>query len=789
MEESAVQDGAADTSEFPPLDRDRLVPAPGGPPAEVGAVADGAARDAARRPAGERGVPEWVVAAAGWLAARYRWSRQERFDVPAAGGAVQLAVSGTMPFGELLAQVSALEAGARAAVRAAAAGPAGGVGADGEPVDADRWTNALRALLRDAAGNPQARVDELAMMTEAEAAAQAAAVDERRGSLPDLALVHHGFEEAARAWPDAVAVEAGSGRVGYRELDRRANRLAWSLRELGVGPESLVGVCVDRSVELAVALLAVAKAGAAVVPLDQRMPIQRIGSIVADAPLPVVIVQEELRSRLESVPVLLLAEPAEPLRPGEATAPPETAVAMENAAFCYYTSGSTGEPKGVVTDHRCASGRLAWLRRRYPLEPGDRVVHKTPLIFDVAIWEIFGTLATGATVLMADPGAEADVDHLSRLLTTERTRFVHFVPSMLSAFLDAAPARSYPGLRWVQVSGEAVPAALLDRFAGHFTAEFHNMYGQTETSEVAAWEGRVPPDPARVPIGTGIGPYRLLVLDGALRPVPPGVPGELCVAGVGGLARGYHRRPGLTAERFVSHPYPLHPGERLYRTGDLVAAATDGTLTHLGRLDAQLKIRGCRVETGEVEAVLSRHPQVRQCAVVARPDDQGIDQLVAYVVADGLPVNRLAAHASRYLPGYMLPETYVALDALPLTAAGKTDRHSLPAPTPADRAARVGSEPPQGPVEEALAGLWEEVLGIATVGRADNFFDVGGNSLRSLQVLIRIRAVFDVDVRVSEFFAAPTIQALATSIEHAMADFVAGLSEDETAHLLAESDG
>lgn len=750
---------------------------------EVKRALDRDGREAVSRLARARGVAEWVVLLAGWLAASYRWSRQERFEVPdGAGGSVEVLVTGEMRFAELLARASALGAGA-AAVCAPGEGPAAdGAGA----VDAQRWAGAFGVLLRDAARCPEARLDELAMLDDADAAARAGAVNAECDSYPGLSLLHHGFAEAARAWPDAVAVEAGTEQVSYGELDRRANRLAWSLRELGVGPETMVGVCVDRSAELVAALLAVAKAGAAFVPLDRRMPVERIRSIAADAPLRVIIASEELRPQLDSLPVLLVGPAG--TQPGEAAVPPPVAVALENAAFCYYTSGSTGEPKGVVTDHRCASGRLAWLLRRYPLGPGDRVVHKTPLIFDVAIWEIFGTLATGATMLMADPGAEADVDHLRQLLATERTRFVHFVPSMLSAFLDLAPAQSYPSLRWVQVSGEAVPTALLDRFAGHFTAEFHNLYGQTETSEVAGWEGRTSPDQARVPIGAQIGLYRLFVLDEALRPVPPGVPGELCVAGLGGLARGYHRRPGLTAERFVPHPYPLRPGERLYRTGDLVVAGADGTLTHLGRLDQQAKIRGCRVETGEVEAVLSRHPKVRHCAVTVRADDQGASQLVAYVVADGAGVSELAAHVSRYLPSYMLPEVYVALDALPLTPAGKTDRHNLPAPTPADRAARAGGDLPQGVVEQALADMWQEVLGIGTVGRADNFFDIGGNSLRCLQVLIRIRAVFDIDIRVSEFFDCPTIQALATTIEHSMADLVAGLSDDEAARLLAAPD-
>ncbi len=749
---------------------------------------DATTGQASQQLARERGTTGSAVLLAAWLATRYRWSRQEQLDVSVGDGSpVQVPVVPGMRFADLLAQVSALQTQAPTAFCTAGAGAIESRGSEGiAPADADRWASAFQVLLRDAARRPAARLDELAMLTEAEAAECAAAANASFGSFPDLAPIHRGFEEVARARPDTVAVEAGGDRVSYGELDRRANRLAWSLRGLGAGPESLIGVCVDRSAELAVALLAVAKAGAAFVPLDRRMPVERVRSIVGDAPLRVIIAQDELRSRLETLPVRLLVEPADAPRPDEATAPPTVALALENAAFCYYTSGSTGEPKGVVTDHRCAAGRLAWLRQRYPLVSGDRVVHKTPLIFDVAVWEIFGTLAAGATVLMADPGAEADVTHLGQLLSTERTRFVHFVPSMLSSFLDLAPARPYPGLRWVQVSGEAVPAALLDRFTGHFTAEFHNLYGQTETSEVAAWEGRTSPSLVRVPIGRQIGLYRLFVLDEALRPVPPGVPGELCVAGLGGLARGYHRHPSLTAERFVPNPFPAEPGERLYRTGDLVVSTSDGTLTHLGRLDQQAKIRGCRVETGEVEAVLARHPTVRQCAVMARPDGQGVSQLVAYVVGDGLSIDRLGAHAARYLPSYMLPEVYVALDALPLTPSGKLDRQSLPDPTAADRAARAGDDPPQGLVEEALCGMWQEVLGVEKIGRTDDFFDIGGNSLRSLQVLTRIRAVFDVDVPVSVFFAGPTIEALAAGVERSLAEMVKGLSDDEAARLLGQ---
>lgn len=769
-------------------------------------------QESVARLAQEHRVSDVVVAAAAMLALRFRWSRHERQELPTpAGGALEVDLDGHTRFAELLAQLAREEArigaGGSLDVGDLAAVLAVDEGADGSPVPRQRWADALSTLLRSAASDPQSPVDTMPLLSDADAAAAAAAADDACTDYPDRAdsdgddhpddhtdpsldLVHRGVERAARRWPDAVAVESGGTQVSYRDLDRRAAALASTLRDRGVGPEDRVGVLLDRSVELAVALLAVLKAGAAVVPLDRRMPVQRVRAIVDDGSVAVVITQEDLRSRLDPVPVqLVTVPPHSDVAAGDEVGPP-VAVTMANVAFCYYTSGSTGEPKGVLLDHRCVSGRLAWLRQRYPLEPGDRVIHKTPLIFDVAIWELFGTLATGATVLMADPGAEADVEHLSRLLATERTRFVHFVASMLDAYLTSAPLAPHPDLRWVQVSGEAVPAGMPARSLQHFAAEFHNAYGQTETSEVAVWEASPETaDTAPVPIGSQVGLYRLPVVDELLRPVPPGVPGELCVAGAGGLARGYVNRPALTAEKFVPHPYPRHPGERLYRTGDVAVAGADGTLVHLGRLDAQVKIRGCRVETGEVEAVVARHPEVRACAVVARPDDHGVDQLVAYVVADGLPANRLAAWVSRYLPSYMLPEAYVAMDALPLTASGKLDRRSLLAPTPSDRAALAVGSPPDGPIELALARIWQEVLGVDFVGRTDNFFDVGGNSLRSLQVLLRVRAVFEVDVPVPEFFAAPTIETFAESIKVAVVDYVAGLSDGEVARQLAKTDG
>ena len=506
-------------------------------------------------------------------------------------------------------------------------------------------------LLTNAAGRPDTPLAGLALVPADRIALRAAQINADAEFYPDLQPIHIPFVESATRAPNLVAVETTNSSITYGELHARSTRLASALSRRGIGPEHMVGICLDRSVDLIVALFGTLKAGAAFVPLDPRMPGDRVSAIAADAGLSLILTDRHDQPGLSApVPIAVVAQEI-------ATADTDRGlpvVSLDDAAYIYYTSGSTGAPKGVVIDHRCAAGRLEWLVRRYALAPGARVIGKTPLIFDVAVWEIFGTLASGATLLLADPLAESDVTHIRDLLGRPNTVFTHFVPSMLSAYLDHAPPAPYPDLLWVQTSGETVPGRLLAQFAEYFSVDLHNLYGQTETSEVAAWEGRIHDGPM-VPIGRQIGIYRLFVMDEHLGIVPPGVPGELCVAGVGGLARGYLGRAAETAERFVPHPHPLVPGERLYRTGDLACMDGNGVLSYLGRIDEQVKIRGVRVETGEVEAVLARHPAVRDCAVLARTDDGAAAELVAYVVGEAIDVADLAAHAERFLTTYLQP--------------------------------------------------------------------------------------------------------------------------------------
>ncbi|MGV9642536.1 amino acid adenylation domain-containing protein [Streptomyces sp. NPDC003514] len=640
---------------------------------------------------------------------------------------------------------------------------------------AERWTNALTTLLESALARPSTRLAELPLLPPAAATAQLTAINadhEERGAA--ATLLHDGFRAQVARDPSAVAVLAGDRAVGYAELDARSRAVAAALRDVGAGPESLVGICVDRSVESVAAVLGVLRAGAGFVPLDAGFPAERLRWIAQDCAM-AAVVASRVPAGLEGVPVV---DPATAARADLE----EPGLHPRNTAFVYYTSGSTGRPKGVVIDHGCAASRVEWIARHYALGPGQRVVHKTPLIFDVAIWEIFATLGAGATILAAEAGTETDVPYLAGLLAAPDTVLAHFVPSMLDMYLATASAAKYPSLDRVQTSGEAVPAALLRRFAAHFDVPLDNAYGQTETSEVALWSGRERPDGGGVPMGRAVNGYRLFVLDEALRPVPPGVVGELHVAGVDGLARGYLGKPGLTAERFVPHPWPVTPGERLYRTGDLAVRDEDGLLHYAGRADGQAKVGGVRVEPGEIEEVLRTHPAVEQAAVRIREDRAGGKEIVAYLVGPDAEVPAVAEHAADYLSRYLLPTAYVKLAALPLTPSGKVDRQALPAPTAEDRAARAGVSEATSLIESQLAEVWCELLGVEQVGRRQNFFEAGGSSLSALQMLHRVKTRFRVTVTVRQFFGDPTIAGVAEHVEKALVAELAALSDEPAAH-------
>ncbi|MFE0443144.1 amino acid adenylation domain-containing protein [Streptomyces fungicidicus] len=578
------------------------------------------------------------------------------------------------------------------------------------------------------------------------------------------------FEQQVRATPDAPAVVFDGRTLGYAEFNARVNRLAHLLLARGIRRGDRVAVAIPRSFELVTALYAVHKAGAAYVPVDPELPADRIAFMIADARPALLLTTAELAAALPATPDTARL-PAD-VAAGSVGLPDHDPTDADrgaslsglDTAYVIYTSGSTGRPKGVAVSQRAIVNRLLWMREAYAIDHTDRFLQKTPASFDVSVWEFFLPLLSGATLVVAAPGAHTDPAALSRLIGAERISTVHFVPSMLEVFLTAADPADCADLRRVICSGEALRRRTAQLFfstlcAGrHAPAELHNLYGPTEAAvDVTAHHCGHGEPHTDVAIGRPVWNTRTLVLDAALRPAPPGVAGELYLAGVQ-LADGYLGRPGLSAERFVADPWGP-PGTRMYRTGDLARWSAEGELEFLGRVDHQVKIRGFRVEPGEVEAALVASTGVEQAVVVARDDnpaEPGDHRLVAYLV----PVPGVTPHLDELrdllaaaLPAHMVPAAFVTLDRLPTTANGKLDRRALPAPDyGAGRAGRAAVTA----AEKLLCGLFAEVLGADTVTMDDDFFALGGHSLLAGRLVTRVRSVLGAELTVRDVFEAPT---------------------------------
>jgi natural product biosynthesis luciferase-like monooxygenase protein/amino acid adenylation domain-containing protein len=589
---------------------------------------------------------------------------------------------------------------------------------------------------------------------------------------------HELFEERAAATPDAVALVYGGRRMSYAELNRRADALAARLAEAGVGPEVFVGLCAERSADAVVGMLAVLKAGGAYVPLDPSYPRERLRFMLEDSGARFVLTQ---KIWAESLPdfggeVLYLdgeearaAKASGPRREGKGTPP-------SRAACVYYTSGSTGAPKGVVETHGGVANYLAFVVREYAVGPKDVVLQLAPLSFDASVRDIIGPLVAGARLVMLD---EADAkDPLSLLDAAERyhiTCMLSLVPSRLATLLEAAREDCRPdALRLMLLSGESLPVADCLRARECFGEglEIVNQYGPTECTMTSTFHRLGPEDEGRgvALVGRPIAGVRLYVLDRRLEPAPVGTPGEVYIGGAG-LARGYARRAGLTAERFVPNPYSAEPGARLYRTGDLGRFMPTGEVELLGRLDQQLKIGGVRIEPGEIEAALREHAGVARAAVVAREDAPGGKRLVAYFVPSSQgeepSIEELRAHLGERLPEYMEPSAFVALPELPLTPHGKVDRKRLPAPGSSRSQESRPYAAPRTEVERRLAEIWCDVLMVERAGIDDDFFESGGNSLLATQLAARVRSTLHADIHLRELFERPTIAGLAAGLEGA----------------------
>ncbi|HEX2081202.1 MAG TPA: amino acid adenylation domain-containing protein, partial [Longimicrobium sp.] len=645
-----------------------------------------------------------------------------------------------------------------------------------------RMLGHLQRVLEQVAADADVRLSQLELLSAEERGLVVDAWNRTEAPYPGESCVHELFEAQVDRAPEAVAAVCGDESLTYAELNARANRLAHHLRALGVGPDGRVAICVERSPEMVVGVLGVLKAGGAWVPLDPAYPVERLRHMLADSAPAVVLTQtsivaaqEELFAGIEAE-VLVLDAPA--WEEQAATNPERAGLTSRHLAYVIYTSGSTGTPKGVMVAHRNVAGLVAAQTRSLGVDETSRVLQFASFSFDASVFEMVMALCRGAS-LHLPPGADLLAgEQLERVVTHGRITHVTLPPAVLPTL---SPDSGLATVRTMVLAGEALPEAAVKRWAGG--RRVLNAYGPTEAAVWTTFHECRIDEGGNPPIGRPIANARVYVLDGAGAPVPVGAVGELYIGGAG-VARGYLGRPALTAERFVPDEFGSEPGARLYRTGDRVRWRADGALEYLGRVDHQVKVRGFRIEPGEIEAVLHRHESVADCVVTARAE-AGEKRLVAYVVGDG-EAGALRQHLRRELPEYMVPSAFVFLDALPLTPNGKLDRKALPAPDFAPAEERYVA--PRTPTEEVLAGIWAETLRLERVGVTESFFELGGHSLLAARVVSRVRQVFGVEVPLRALFEGPTVAQMAGRVDFALEAMDAELAQvdpDEMAQLLA----
>jgi amino acid adenylation domain-containing protein len=639
----------------------------------------------------------------------------------------------------------------------------------------------LRRLLEGIAADPGRRVGDLPLLSEGERR-QWLMEWNRREVFPQDGCLHELFEGQAERSADAVAVVCEGRQLSYRELNQRANQLAHYLLGLGVGPESLVGICVERSLEMIIAILGVLKAGGAYVPLDPAYPTERLVFMARDTQSTVVLAQEHLRGKLlgcEGQVVCLDSDWGSIAQKPDTN--PRSGVSSEHLAYVIYTSGSTGTPKGTLVTHGNVTRLFAATQSWFQFAAHDVWTLFHSYAFDFSVWELWGALLYGGRLVVVPFEISRSPQAFYQLLCKERVTVLNQTPSAFRQLIgveEAADKGEELFLRLVIFGGEALDVQSLRPWLlrrGDKQPELVNMYGITETTVHVTYRPITMVDvevAQRSPIGVSIADLQVYLLDAHQNLVPVGVAGEMYVGGEG-LARGYLNHPELSAERFLPNPFSDKPGARLYRTGDLARILPDGKLEFLGRIDHQVKIRGYRIELGEVEAVLGQHPEVREALVVVREDDPGDKRLVAYITVEQEQLDRaqllsdLRGFVRAKLPEYMVPSTFMVLDAMPLTPNGKVDRRALPVPehTSAEPAGKF--EAARTATEELLAGIWSEVLGVKEVSIHDNFFDLGGHSLLATVLISRIRNAFHIELPLHVLFEAPTLTELAGQIETA----------------------
>ncbi len=641
-------------------------------------------------------------------------------------------------------------------------------------VTISRMIEHFQILLNGIVTDPYQTISELPLLTQKEQHQLLVEWNNTKTNYPDRICIHQLFEQQVKRTPEAIAIVFGKQRVTYQQLNADSNQLARYLQKLGVKPEVLVAICLERSIEMVVGLLGILKAGGAYVPIDPKYPQERIAYMLEDSQVSVLLTQDSLIENLPMHPVHTIALDTDWGKIAQNSDEPHGCaernlglqVNLENLAYVIYTSGSTGKPKGAMNTHRGICNRLLWMRDAYNFTSQDVVMQKTPFSFDVSVWEFFVPLIVGASLVVAKPEGHYDNCYLVDTINNEKITALHFVPSMLGMFLETEGVESCSSLKYIFCSGEALPLDLQMQFFQKLDCELYNLYGPTEAAiEVTFWQCQFNTKLSNVPIGRPINNTQIYVLDAYKQPVPIGVPGELYIGG-DGLARGYLNRPQLTQQKFIPNPFSQEHDARLYKTGDCVRYLADGNIEFLGRIDNQVKMRGMRIELGEIETVLTQHQSVLLAAVVA-PEYLSGQILVAYIVQQEqgkVNSDELREFLTQKLPEYMVPNVFITLDALPLTANGKIDRRSLPVVSETSLQPKRVYCSPQNQNEREIANIWEQVLGIHPISMNDNFFELGGNSLLAVRLVAQIEKQLGKKLPISTLFQNPTIKQLAIFI-------------------------
>ncbi len=604
-----------------------------------------------------------------------------------------------------------------------------------------RMAEHLQTLLTGIVANPDQQIAQLPLLT-ADEQHQLLTWNHTQAEYTLNKCIHELFEEQVEKTPDALAVVFADKKLTYQELNIKANQLAHHLQKLGVAPDILVGICVERSLEMVVGLLGILKAGGAYVPLDPAYPSERLAFMLSDAGISLLLTQKHLQDVLPqtSAQTVCLDQDRDTIAQHSNDTPNST-VQPQNLAYVIYTSGSTGQPKGVMIPHHAIYNHMVWMQTEFPITPSDRVLQKTPFSFDASVWEFYAPLLAGGQLILAKPSGHQDSAYLLELIAQQQVSIVQFVPSQLRSLLAEQKLHTCHSLRRVFCGGEALAVDLQESFFSILpNVELCNLYGPTEaTIDTTYWRCQPLDEQRVVPIGKAIANAQIYLLDSHLQLVPVGVPGEIYIGG-DGLARGYLNQSELTAQKFIVNPFEKAEGSLLYKTGDLARYLPDGNIEFLGRIDNQVKLRGFRIELAEIEAQLSQHPGVRQNVVVVREDFPSQQRLVAYIVShqQHFPtVTELRGFLKQTLPDYMVPSVFIQLDALPLLPNGKVDHKSLPIPD-TNRPELTGDfVAPRDFIEEKLVQIWGEVLRVENIGIYDNFFELGGDSILSLQAIAK----------------------------------------------------